>query len=368
MVMMDYKTLEEAVTDLNATAYTRLLARGQTPSYVLINRLLIDMKYFKDQGGIIALKELEYMLVQSVNMGAQLDLDQRTILATLGPDILDVVNKSYTVPYWLKVCKSTASRTPAELKHLAAALNLDPSMSTAALCNNISALAKVDKDALKEAAKRRQQLRMIADLGTMNEFLNGKMPNLTCRNRSSFTHDPLEYNDVDIAYYRDDQGAVWCFPSDTFGALLETGVNPYNQTLLPESFLTQLKYQIDILRSLGIQATEVGVTVAKVPATFLSAIDSLTSPDTITEKTSAQAVQEFISRGSANGIAPQTIRGATKDQLMAALRTINYHVNLTPLTTSHALVTTARIVNHVARSEPAALQTFFPALSSEQYI
>lgn len=365
VVGMDYETLEEAVTDLNATAYTALLSKGQSPSYLLLNRLLLDMQYFKTRGGIIALKELEYMLVQSVTTGSQLDLDQRTILATLGPDILEVVTKSYAVPYWLKVCKSSATRTPAELKHLAAALNLDPSMSTAALCRDISAMAKADKEALKEAAKRRQQLRMVADLGTMNEFLNGKTPNLTCRNRSSFTHDPLEYNDVDIAYYRDDQGAVWCFPSDRFSALLETGVNPYNQTALPDSFLAQVRYQITILEVLGIQATEVGVAVAKVPATFISAIDSLTSPDTMNEKTSAHSVQEFLSRGSVNGVALQTLRGATKDQMMAALRTIKYEVNIAPLTTSHALVTTARIVNHVAHTEPSAVKTFFQALSAE---
>lgn len=372
VVMMDFKSLDEAVIDLNATAYTGLLAKGQSPSYLLVNRILIDMKYFKDQGGIIALKELEYMLIQSVNTGTPLDLDQRTILATLGPDIVDVVSKSYGVPYWLKVCKNphSASRTPAELRNLATALNLDPSMSKAALCDNISTLAKVDKDALKEAAKRRQQMRMIADLGTMNEFLNGKTPNLTCRNRSSFTHDPLEYNDIDIAYYRDDQGAVWCFPSDTFAALVETGVNPYNQTVLPDSFVDQLKYQLNVLQLLGVQAGqgEVGVYLSKTPATFISAIDSLTSPDTITEKTSAQAVQEFISRGSQNGISPQTLRAATKDQMMAALRTINYDVNLAPLTSSHALITTARAMNHVARTDAGSMKTFFDSLSSEKYL
>lgn len=372
VVMMDHKSLDDAVVYLNATAYSKLLEHGQVPSYLLINKLLIDMRHYKDYGGIIATKELEYMLLRSVEAGSQLDPDQRIILSILGKDILDSVLKAYNIPYWRKVCKNpnSKSKIPDELKGLAVSLNIDPTMSKSAICESISGLSKADKDALKEAARRRQQLRLISNVGTMNEFLNGKTPNLNCRNKSLLSHDPFDYNDIDIAYYRDDQGAIWCFESDSFAAILENGINPYNQTKIPDSFKAQIKYQLDVLKLLGIDADrgEIGIYSSHVPVTFINSIDNLTNPDKINEKISQRALQEFIRLGNQNGISSELIRSLSKDQLMASLRTIDYNINMTPLSTSHALVTTARIIDHVNQTTPDVIKSFFEALSSEKFI
>ena len=295
IVMMDHKSLHDSVTYLNSSSYEKLLKRGQMPSYLLVNTILISMKSYKSAGRIIAVQELEKMLLSSISLGTQLDQDQLSIVSVMGQDVLNSVTKEYEQPYWRKICRASSSpdspgvivKTPEPLRRLAISLNIDPTMSKASICDSINTLSKADKEALKDAARRRQQLRMASDMGTMNEFLGDKVPTLVCRNKVLMQQNPLDYNDVDLAYYRDDQGAVWCFSSDTFSSILESGLNPYNSTLLPPSFKDQLRYQIDVLRRLGIDAGngQVGIYSSRVPITFDKSIDSLTSKDVVSEKT-----------------------------------------------------------------------------------
>jgi len=366
-VMMDYKSLDDAVTYLNSTAFDKLIKRGQLPSYILINKILIGMRAYRNLGRIIAVQELERMLLSSIEVGTQLDQDQLSIVSVMGPDILNAVMREHEQPYWRKICKSPNlhGEPPESLRKLAISLNIDPSMSQVAICDKINALSKADKEILKDAARKRQQIRMAGDLGHINEFLNDKVPNLTCRNKSLLPHDPFDYNDIDIAYYRDDQGVSWCFPSDQFASILESGVNPYNSTVLPAAFKEQLKYQINVLKRLGIDASrgEIGIYTSRIPVTFSQSIDNLTSKDVVSERSSEQALDTFIQIASRNNISPETIRSLSKERMMDALKSINYDVNLAPLSTSHGLVTTARIIEYVNHTDPDSVKTFFDSLN-----
>lgn len=367
MIGMDYKSLDDSVTYLNSAAYDKLVKRGQLPSYLLVNKILIGMRAYRNMGRILAVQELERMLLSSIAVGTQLDQDQLSIISVMGQDVLEAVTREYEQPYWRKICRApnTSGATPEPLRRLAISLNIDPTMSKSAICESISNLSKADKEALKDAARRRQQIRLASNLGTMNEFLGGKIPNLVCRNKSLLPHDPFDYNDIDIAYYRDDQGAIWCFGSDAFQSILESGVNPYNSTLLPESFKQQLRYQIDVLKRLGVDASrgEIGIYSSRIPITFSQSIDSLTNKDVVGEKTSEQALDSFIQLANRNGLSSETVRSLSKDRMMDALRSIGFDVNLAPLSTSHALVTTARIVENINRTDPETVKTFFNSLN-----
>lgn len=366
-IMMDFKSLDDAVIYLNSDAYQKLLKKGQLPSYILINKILIGMKAYRNSGRIIAVQELEKMLLSSVSVGTQLDQDQLNIISIMGRDILDAVTKEYEQPYWRKICKSPNLHgdTPEPLKRLAISLNIDSSMSQSAICESINTLSKSDKEALKEASRHRQQTRMAGDLGQMNEFLNGKIPNLVCRNKALLPHDPSDYNDVDIAYYRDDQGAVWCFTGDNFETILESGVNPYNSTMLPNSFKYELQYRIDVLKRLGIRADrgEIGIYKSRIPISFSASIDNLSSKDVIVEETSEHALEFFIQLAGRNDISPSTIRSLSKETMTNALRSIGYDINIAPLSTSHALITTARIIEIVNRTDPDSIAPFFNSLN-----
>lgn len=368
MVNMDYKSLDESVYYLNASAFDRLIKRGQLPSYLLINKILMLMITYRKYDRVIAVQELEKMLLASIAMGTQLDQDQLAIVSVMGSDILNSVRTEYDQPYWRKICKtpSTITDVPDSLRKLALSLNIDQTQPKTAICENLSNLSRADKESLKEAAKRRQQMRLDSELGTMNEFMNGKTPNLTVRNKTLLQHDPLDYNDIDIAYYRDAQGAVWAFSSDTFATILEGGINPYNRTVLPESFKDKLRYQIDVLKKLGIDANkgEIGIYASKVPITFSESIDSLTTKDTISERASAQSLDVFKQLAIQNNISMETINTLTKAQMTNALRSINYNVNFDTLSTPHALVTTSRIIEYVNKTDPDSVGFFFSALNT----
>src|SRR5690606_21975785 len=100
--------------------------------------------------------------------------------------------------------------------------------------------------------------------------------------------------------------------------------------------------------------------------TFSKSIDSLSAKDVVTEKTSEQALNAFIQMASRNGISPETIRTLSKERMMDALRSIGYNVNLAPLSTSHSLITTSRIVEYVNRTDPETVKTFFESLNLGQ--
>lgn len=370
---MDYKSLDDCVTYINSSAYEKLLKKGQLPSYVLVNKILVGMKLYKNTGRIVAFQELEKMLLNSISVGTQLDQDQLSIISVMGQDVLKSVTQEYEVPYWRKICKSSdisglSSNTPEALKRLAISLNIDHTMTKGAICENISNLSKANKEDLKEAARRRQQFRVSADVSTINEFLGDKIPNLVCRNKVLMQENPFDYNDYDLAYYRDDQGAVWCFGSESFSSLLETGINPYNSTVLPQSFKSQLQHQINVLKTLGINADhgEIGIYSSRVPLTFEKSVDSLTSKDVVSEKYSQISLNSFIQLAARNSISPETIKNLSKDQMTSAFRSINYNVDLSPLSTSHSLVTTSRIIDSLNKLDPDSVKIFFNSLNSTQ--
>lgn len=244
---------------------------------------------------------------------------------------------------------------------MAISLNIDPTAGHGSICETISKLSKSDKESLKEAARKRQSLRMASDLGNMNEFLGEKAPVLVCRNSSTMSHSPSDYNDINLAYYRDSQGAIWCFTSDMFADLVESKTNPYSSAVLPPSFVTQVQYQIDVLKKLGIDAGhgEIGIYSAQIPQTFSVAIDSLENKDVVNEKSSSRAVNAFIELAAMNSVSPDTIKNLKKDRMIDALRSIGYNVDLSQLGTGHALVTTARMVNYINKTEPDSIAPFF---------
>lgn len=366
MKIMDYRSLQESVLDLNYNAYEDLLKRGQHPSYLLINKILILMKSYKSLNHILPFQELERMLILSISLGTQLDKDQLQLISFMGQDLLESVRKEYEQPYWRKICKgSDTIEVPESLRRLALSLNIDHTVGKKSVCDAIENLSKADKELLKEAARKRQQARISSDLSSTNEFLNEKVPVLSCRNKSLLSKDPFEYNDLDIAYYKDEQNLVWCFTSDTFENLKETGINPYNFSPLPESFKLQIDYQIKSLKSLGINADkgEFGIYSSHTPLTFSESIDSLSVKDAVSETESERFLLYFIQIASKNNISADTIKNLSTSRMINAFNSINYDIDLQPLTNSHALITTARIIYFLNKTDPNLVTTFFNSIN-----
>lgn len=358
--MMDNRALVESVDYLNADAFERINMEGYTPSYILINHILTSMVYYRAKGDTIAVLELERMLKLCINTGSQLDQDQYNIVATLGLDLVSVVNASYDVPFWRKLCSNKSTELSPALRKLAINLNVDNTLNKAGICNRLADMAKSDKEVLKQAAAHRQQERLNSQLGNVNEYIGDKTANLTCSNKSSLANDPMSYNDADIAYYRDDAGTVWCFTSDQFQALKERRANVYTSVKLPDSFISQIDAKIALMKVLSDENT----ALTRVPRTFDQAIDTLANKDSISNVVSAAVLEQFYEVGARYSVSKSTINSLSKESMLAALNTVGYKLNFSLLTTGHALITTAHVVTQLEAVDQA---TFFTSVAGYNY-
>lgn len=354
-VLLDYKTLDSTVTYLNSYAYRKLISYGQFPSYILINKILINMRKYYKKGYINIYQELEKILLESLSFGVQIDHEQFNIIKSISKDLVGKVIKEYKQPYWRKICKVNSNNVepPEKLEQLALSLNIKPNSSMTYICKNIKELSAADKEALKQAHKKRQQTSISSKLGHTNEFIGDKIPKLVCHNRSLLPHDPLEYNDVDLLYYRDENNTVWCFDSETFETLLETGINPYNNALLPEYFKKEIKERLELLRDLKKNRT-----------TFSKALEALDSEDVISNETSEAMLNRFGNLAAKHSVSLEDIKNVSKKKIIESIESLGYNLNLDPLTKNHVVITISYALVYIYKKSPDIIEKFFELVKS----
>ncbi len=346
-----------ALRYLNLTAFEMFLDHGMVPDYVFVNRMLIQMKvYRRDQDGL-SYTQVREMLEASIIRGIQLDHEQFTLLTTIDSATADDISKKYQKPYWQKTCSVTGAQATDELKLLAFSLNIDPTSSKETICQNLAALSKADPSALKGAAIRRQMTRISSDVTSIEDFLT--RPDLRkylCRNRTLTDRNPYEYNDIDISYYKDDGGAVWCFTSDQFDRLRDNKTNPYTGERLSDMFMEGLSRQRNMVKRLGITTTDV--------KTYSEAIDDLTKRDTISNKNSEQITRAFTDMAHINGVSQEELNNLSQRQMTAVLLSLGNNTDLRRLTLSHAKITFYRIGYRMIRDKSDIAASFFNNLKA----
>jgi len=80
------------------------------------------------------------------------------------------------------------------------------------------------------------------------------------------------------------------------------------------------------------------------PVPISASIDKLRQKDTIENKQSNDAMNQFIARSADFGITPEVINGLTKEQMEKGLKALGVTISLAEYSTDHARITTARIV------------------------
>lgn len=326
----DVNHLFDAILCYNEEAFQLFLTKGHSPSYTMINEILLMMK----GGNAVTFQILENMLLESIAAGYQVDNEQRLLISTLGEDLLENVLKEYKQPYWRKVCKYPATKLPFKLKRLAMALNMDSQADSSVICSDLDKISKANVDELKEAARKRQEDRLVATLGYNSEFISGKKPNLICRNTKLLPNDPFTYNDLDLAYYRDEGGVIWCFTSEMFQDALDSKTNPYDETSLSEKFLTEIGFKLDTLKKMGMINS----------ISYNQAVDELTIDDVIDDKQTQYVLEQFLKHGD-------YLQDVTQEQMESAFIAIGYYVNLSPLTKKHAIITCAHAIHNLKPEE-----------------
>ena len=99
------------------------------------------------------------------------------------------------------------------------------------------------------------------------------------------------------------------------------------------------------------------------PITLSTAIDNLSLNDSVSEKNSEQVVNDFIHLANRYNVNIDIIKNLSKDSMMVALNSIGYNVDLTSLVTSHALITTAYIIEYVNQIDPETIKHFFNSIN-----
>ena len=335
--------------------FRHFLDQGLMVSYFTVTRICLLLKESFALKDLIFVEELQTMLLYAVSRGINLDLDQMSLISTTDDDIAQMILNEYRQPYWRKICTGPQNVEPTKaLQSLSFALlgqNVGE-MTKASLCTQLHNLSQADPEALKHAAIERQRTRVSSIVASVQDFVGNK-PVVTCRNKTVMQTDPFAYNDAQMSFYADRQGAVWCFTSDMYEGLLSKPINPHTNQELPIPFQHQLRSQLELLKQLGISTTAAPMSVSE-------AVDGLNLDDEITNKNSQFIVETIIKTGVAIGISETKLRSLGIDQMNAVLATIGMKQPYLPLLTpTHAFTVFCRAAYVAIRSNSSISKTFF---------
>lgn len=345
-ILVKQNLLRSSVVNYNITSYRAILDKGIKPDYAFINDLMTRLNKIKTASFTVGFIQIDAMLIENVKNGVEIDSNQLSYLSSIDSGSSERLEKTYATPHWKKVCNVNSGKPDDELKLLALSLNIpDVSSDKCEICNYITDLSKNDPQQLKEAAIRRQELKVsAATLGASDYIESIDQPLKICRNRKILTKDPYDFNDVQLAYYVDSKDVNWCYTSDMYDNLLAGKKNPTTGEQLPDNFIGQLKNKQRTLTSLGIETVNT--------TTFSEGVDKLTRQDKISDRVTNRELEIFKSTAQINGINSLRFKNMSQQQLQSILTQYGRSVNLIPLTQEHAYVTFARVSNNIIANNP----------------
>jgi hypothetical protein len=354
---IDNKSMVNSVKYINYKSFIKFLELGCLPSYILINKMLLNLRlYNSNKSEYIERRDVFNMLISSIENGVIIDKDQYNIIIALGPQIKDNFDSVYKQPYWKKTCKSSQSEISNELEKIAIDLNIDTSSSKNVICQNITSLSKYESSKLVASASEKERVKLSIELGMLSEFIDGKAPNLICRNKTLMENNITDYNDIDTANYRDENGAIWCFVKDSFDSLIDSGQNPYTIQPLPENFIQLLKNKRDVLKKLNLYSE---------PAkTFKSSVSVLTEKDVINNIHTDYVVKGVQQLALINNVRDDTLKSLSIEQMTEILNNSNINYNFTGLTRNHSFITFCYIISFLGKKNLDNVTNIFDNISN----
>ncbi len=347
----------------NYPAYRLFIQLGFMPDYFLLNTILLIYKKAHLEQDAVLIVTMQNMIDRAIEMGLILDMNQFDIIAQTDDKYASTVQKLYATPYWEKVCRLPKIETGQnKLELLSAQLNLPPGQAKADRCREFKRLAGTDQQKLAQAAITRQQQRIATDMSTAEDYAEGKTASLLCRNRAIDKlrgTNPYEVNDVDLSYYRSDDGAIWCYTSDRYDDLITNSVNPITAQALPQSLVEDMQKKQDKIANMGLQPR----TPTNPPSTYSQNLQKLTASDTINNIENNKIETEFYNVALLQGVQKADIELLTTEQMAELLKEIGVSQiivgQLTKLQLSHARVTFIRAAyDHIKDQQPLINRLF----------
>jgi len=377
------ETLRQAIENVCSSAVVQAIARGRVPNYVEINAAILSISNLsqveRDRGLTQGLTGPGLAILQQlIEAGGQLDQYQYTLLQKVAGDSATTIEQLLTQPHWSRVCsierESNAGLDPVrgggdvtpELQKLAYMLNLDPFARRTEICSSLTRLHQADPTELKAAAIKRQMLRVSSSVAAPDEYISNisARASLLCRNRALLDANPYEYNDLDLSFYKDEGGVLFCFTSDMFEHLLKTKRNPYTEQPLPLDYLKSIKSQRNALKRLGYDVgsyTE-DSDLGK-PATFSAGLDRLQQPNQISNDQSEDITSSLIRAAACHGLPEEVIMEISLDTMESALQAVEiWEPQLARLPIANARVTFYRIAAQLLHQKPDCMPVLFGSL------
>lgn len=346
------KLASTAISVFAVDVFSKMLASGYVPTYVQMNSLLLSLS---SKGKLLSSLSKK-MLLDAIQHGAYLDTKQFSLAKIAGEDTAKEVQKEYNEPYWKKACRSTKGlqETDPQLQELAYFLHLDPEHNKKTICKQLEDISSADPNALVQAVEKRMKQYITDLVGYPYEFVNND-PEIRCQNGDENIY---QYNPLDVAIYRDENGKAWCFTKDLFDNLLKTETNPYTKSPLPTAFLAKLSMKRQVLSKLGLKNLKL--------RTFSESLSKMSSKQEIRDKRSKRVLSEFLSEAEAKGISRRTIENLSPKDMQILLSRIGVEADLESLTDEHALYTLAHAATRAFQETPGTSRNFFSNLEVQQ--
>ena len=248
-----------AINSQNIDVFKTVLEKGSECNYICVTELISRYNEAGARDDKILMKNFGDMLSYAVLTGALIDSYQLQYLSLFASvELIETIKTNYEEPEWKKACKRTVpgdkKQFPVKkLRQIAFDMNLDFNLSPGEICDKLEQISNIDRLEYAKASIERQEERVRRALIEVGDIREGdSLGRSRCNAKSMLINNPYAYNDARMAFYRDDSGELWCFTSDLFEPMIESGRNPYSNKKLPALFMATIKTQFEILKFLDL--------------------------------------------------------------------------------------------------------------------
>ena len=294
IIMFDW-----CITYYNQAALEALLDVGVIPEYSIRSQTIRSAKAVCGKYPLQC-QLLNHMTVSYVKEGYGLDSEQLQELNFSKPT-LAAVRKEYSTPAWKSVCKLESGDVNPDLKEMAREVGVPIGASKKEICDTFEAMSKGNPASLKQASFTVNRNMILASTTSAADIVSGRktlvenrnlpaIGNMTidelqqqatspsnsgitgptsaavpasppaaameapiCANNDTLFRPIEDYPAIDRITYSDGQ-STWCFTSENFEELLQTGINRWAPNPsggmgapIPDEVLVEIQQKLDMI-------------------------------------------------------------------------------------------------------------------------
>jgi len=245
-----------SINNQNLDLFKIVLDKGTDVNYICMTELIC--RYNKSTKDGILKKVYGEMISYAVKTGSHIDNNLLQLLSLEADvELIEKLRDDYYNPEWQKLCRKDTIKdgfANKRLRQIAFDFDIDYGLTTKEICGKLEQINEMDRMTYFKSKVARQEQRIMKGVEETGKVpQNADLDRLRCNPKTLLVNNPYAYNDGRVHFYVDNNGEVWCFTSDLFDTLLETGKNPYTGFDLPDTFIETIRSQVRILEFLDLK-------------------------------------------------------------------------------------------------------------------